>query len=333
MTDETTPRFDHRFGQHIRQDGEDRTLKVVLMTALCMVLEIVAGLWTGSMGLLGDGIHMGTHVLAIGITLLAYRFGRSLAGDPRFSFGTGKINALAAFASAIILAMSAVLIVIEAADRLMNPRPIAFAEAIRVASLGLIVNLASAYLLHGGAGHGEHHHGAHHHHDHGAHNHHGHDHAHHHHHDHDHEDIGLRAAFLHVLADALTSVGAILALVIGWNYGAVWLDPLVALIASVVIMLWAVGLLRESAKVLLDWQASPEVLDSVRSRFEQDGESRVVDLHIWRVAPGVRTLVASVVTTGPRSPDDYIARLPSALNIEHPIVEVRVAPAGRAAEP
>ncbi|WP_166443612.1 CDF family Co(II)/Ni(II) efflux transporter DmeF [Rhabdaerophilum calidifontis] len=335
MSETASPVLEHHFRQHVRRDAERRTLLVVALTGLCMVAEIAAGLWTGSMALLGDGVHMGTHVLAIGISAAAYIVGRRYALDRRFSFGTGKFGALSAFASAILLAAAAVLVAFEAAERVLAPTEIAFREAMLVAVIGLIVNLASALLLHSRHGHAHGHPHAEQGHDHSGSGHHhvhhdcGHHHGGHHHGGHDqHEDVNLRAAFLHVIADAMTSVAAIIALGIGWYQGIGWLDPLVACIASGVILIWSWGLLKESGKILLDWEAPAEIRDAVARALESDGETRVIDLHVWSVGTGVRTMVASVHSPTLRTPEEYRRRLPAHAAIEHPIIEVCPMPAG-----
>lgn len=297
---------DHSFGQGGRRPQERRAIAVTLLTLLVMAVEIVAGRLTGSMALLADGIHMGTHALALGLAAAAYIFARRHAADRRFSFGSGKAGDLAGFTSALLLGGSVVLLVIESMHRLLTPQPISYREALIVAGIGLVVNIVSALALTGGHSH---------HHDHvddrqttDA----------HHHHDHN-----LRAAIMHVLADALTSVAAIIALLAAWWLGWQWLDPLVALVASGIIALWAYGLLRDTGRVLLDMEAPGEARQQIVTALESDGDSRVTDLHIWSVGPGVYTLVAVVVTHQERHPDQYKTLLPSDLGIHHPIIEVR----------
>ncbi len=332
-------RHDHGFGQEDRRPQEKRALAVALLTVVVMVAEIAAGIWTGSMALLADGIHMGTHALALGLAVAAYVFSRRHAHDRHYSLGTGKAGDLAAFASAMILAISALLLVVEVVGRLLNPRPIAYDEALLVAGIGLAVNLVSALGLAGGH-HGHHHGHAHddddddHDHDHHHHGHtHDHGHAHDHgqavgHHVHDHHahgaDNNLRAALVHVLADALTSVAAIAALLAARYLDWVWLDPLVALAACIVILIWAKGLLRDSARVLLDMEASDDTRGKVIHALEGDGDSTVADLHLWSVGQGRLTMTASVLTHQDRPVTDYLNRLPDGLGIVHPIIEVRV---------
>lgn len=297
---------DHFFGQEVRRPQERRAIFVTLLTLVVMTVEIIAGTLTGSMALLADGIHMGTHALALGLAAAAYIFSRRHAADRRFSFGSGKAGDLAGFTSALLLGASVVLLVVESAQRLLSPRPISYREALIVACIGLLVNIVSAFALTGGHTH-------HHSHADGQHTNNGH-------HQHDHN---LRAAIMHVLADALTSVAAIIALLAAWRLGWNWLDPLVALIASAIIALWAYGLLRDTGRVLLDMEAPGEARQQIINVLEADGDSRVTDLHIWSVGPGIYTLVAVVVTHLERHPDEYKSLLPANLGIHHPIIEVR----------
>ena len=305
--------FDHSFGQTARRPHEVRVLAVTLLTLAVMGVEVLAGWLSGSMALLADGVHMGTHALALGLAYGAYVLARRHAGNRSFSFGTGKLGDLAGFASALLLAGTAVLVSWEAVGRFLAPQPIAYAEAMAVAALGLVVNLISAAMLMGG----DHHH----------HRDHAHDHDHDHHHEaHDHgQDNNMRAAILHVLADAATSVAAILALAAAWRWGWDWLDPLAALVASALILKWGVGLARDTGAVLLDREAPDALRDVVRAALEADGDSRLVDLHIWSVGPGAWTLVASVVTHDPDAqPADYKRLLPGDVALYHPIIEVQL---------
>jgi len=265
-----------------------------------MFAEIATGIWSGSMALLADGVHMGTHAMALGFAAISYAYARTHALDRRFSFGTGKVGDLAGFASALLLSFSAVLLCIESVERLLHPRAIVYAETLIVAVIGLGINLLSAALL-GNHAHAEH----------------AHDHEHEHEHDHN-----LKAAFVHVLADALTSVAAIVAIAAAWKLGWNWLDPLVAIVASVVIFVWGIGLLKETSKILLDTEAPAHERDEIRAAFESDGDSQVSDLHLWSIGPGAWTLVASVVTHQNLDPEDYKKRLPDDLAIHHPIIEV-----------
>lgn len=330
-------RHDHTFGQEHPAAGERRTLVVVAITAVTMVVEIAAGLWTGSMALMADGIHMASHVLALGISAFAYIYARRHARDARFSFGTGKVNALGGFTGALLLAVVALGIGWESLSRLMAPGDIAFDEAILVAVLGLIVNAASVFILgghgheHGGHDHHGHGHHDHAHHDHGhahpghhAHEHHGHDHHDHHEHEHGyahHEDHNLRSAYLHVLADALTSVLAIGALLGAKYFGANWLDPVMGIVGAVLVANWSRGLLGSTTRVLLDHQAPEHVREEVREAIER-GDDRVADLHVWSVGPGVHAAIISVVTHEPKPPEHYRGLIPTDLGIQHLSIEV-----------
>lgn len=311
----------HGFGQTVRRPVERRVHAVIALTIVTMIAEVVAGWLTGSMALLADGLHMGTHAFALGLAALAYALTRARALDRRYSFGSGKISELAGFASALLLGVSALVIAGEAVARLFDPRPIAYGDAILVAVIGLIVNLASAALL--GL---DHHHG--HEHGHGHHHAHDHDHDHHdHEHDHAHEhahglDTNARAALLHVLADALTSLAAIAAIGVAWATGWLWADPLAAMLAAAVILKWSVDLGRQSAGVLLDRQAPEAMRRDITRALESDGDSQVVDLHLWSVGHQAWTMVAAVVTHGDAGPDDYRARLPKRADLHHPIIEV-----------
>jgi cation diffusion facilitator family transporter len=265
---------------------------------------------------------MSTHAAALAIAALAYRFARKHAHDPRFSFGTGKVGELAAFSSAIILALIALLIGYESLVRLMNPVPIQFGEATVVAVIGLAVNLASAWLLAGDHDHGHHHgHGHKHDHDHEDH-HHGHTHGDHHHHG---GDTNIRAAYLHVLADAMTSVLAIVALLAGRFYGWSWLDPVMGVVGAVVIAQWSWGLIRTAGATLLDAVPDQTLARSVRERIEV-GEDRVTDLHLWRLGPGHAGLIVSVVSDAPHSPEVYKQRLSGIEGLSHVTVEVHACP-------
>jgi len=297
---------------------ERRTWMVVALTAAMMVAEIIGGTLFNSMAVVADGWHMSTHAGALGIAALAYRFARRHARDPRFSFGTGKFGELAAFTSAIILAMIALAVGYEAFARLLAPVSIDFEQATWLAVGGLCVNLASAWML---AGDHDHHHHDHAHHDHAhqAHDHHAHD-------DHDHHrvnahDTNLRAAYVHVLADAVTSVLAIVALLAGRFYGWVWMDPAMALIGVCVILSWSFGLVRTAGTVLLDMVPDRHLAGTIRKRLEVDGD-RVSDLHLWRLGPGHAGLIASVVSDHPQRPAVYKERLEGIEGLSHVTVEV-----------
>jgi cation diffusion facilitator family transporter len=266
----------HVFLGHGHARAESRARLVTVLTAAFMGVEIVAGLWFGSMALLADGVHMATHVGALGLAAAAYWLARRHANDRRFSFGSGKFGDLAAFASAIVLGLLSVGVAIESLRRLFEPVSVRYGEALVIAVIGLLVNIASAALLHEPH---EHHHD------------HDHDHDHHHHH---HRDNNLRAAYLHVVADAATSVLAIVALASGLLLGIAWPDPFVGLVGAAVIASWSYGLIRDSALVLLDAEDDPHMADDIRALVERELPGKVFDLHLWRLGPGHRGLIVSV---------------------------------------
>ncbi len=309
---------DHVFLGEDHTRNERRTLLVVGITIAMMIAEIVGGTLFGSMALLADGWHMSTHAAAIGIAAFTYRYARSHAHDPRFSFGTGKLGELAAFTSAVVLGIVALGITYESVMRIASPQPIAYGEAIGIAVLGLLVNLLCAWLLRGDHAHG-HSHGRAHDHD-----------------DHDHDDHGhhhlepkaahggdnnMRAAYVHVLADAATSVLAIAALLLARAFGWLWIDPLVGMVGAAVIASWAIGLMRDSGGVLIDAVPSGDSADTIRTRLEVDGD-RVSDLHLWQIGPGHQSAVISIVTDNPQPPAFYKARLASMPSLSHITVEV-----------
>ncbi len=294
---------------------ERRTWTVVALTACMMVAEIIGGTLFGSMALVADGWHMGTHVAALAIAGLAYLFARRHAQDPRFSLGTGKFGELAAFSSAIILGMIALGVAYESALRLVHPVAIHFREAIPIAALGLAVNIASAWLLRD-----EHNHG----HDHASDHDHADDHANHKHGAH-HRDINLRAAYVHVVADALISILAIAGLCAAWAFGWVFMDPLVGLIGAAVIASWSFSLLRAAGRVLLDAVPDPELAQRIRTRMECDGD-RLCDLHVWQLGPGHFAVMASIVSEVPQAPAVYKERLVGLAGLSHVTVEVHACP-------
>jgi cation diffusion facilitator family transporter len=312
----TTPAsftHDHFFlgADHLR--NERKVWLVIALTASMMLIEIVAGTVYGSMALVADGWHMSTHAGAMLITALAYRFARRQAGNSRFTFGTGKIGDLAGFASAIILALIALLIVWESLVRLTQPIHIDFNQAIAVAAVGLVVNLVCAWLLKD------------------DHSHHGHPHGHHHHghaHDDHHvsgeaRDNNLRAAYVHVLADALTSVLAIAALLAGRSYGWLWADPAMGAVGALVIARWSWGLIRDSGSVLLDAVDEGEGIQrEIRDAIEPAG-GQVTDLHVWQVGPGHFAAIVSLVALAPQEPAHYKALLSHIHELSHVTVEVQ----------
>ena len=292
---------EHEF--HRQNDLAERGTRAVLwITLVTMVLEISAGWWLGSMALLADGWHMGSHAAAIGVSALAYAASRKLKGDHRFAFGTWKIEVLGGFASAVFLLGVAALMAVASVQRLFSPEPIQFREAVVVACIGLVVNVVCALILarvqHHDHGHG---HG------------HGHGHAH-------HNDLNLRSAYLHVLADALTSVLAIVALLGGWIWGWVWLDPVMGMVGAVLVAIWAKGLIAETSRILLDREMDHPVVDEIREVIEAlpaTGQTRLTDLHVWRVAHDAYACALTVVT---RDPHLSAATIRTALSIHEELV-------------
>jgi cation diffusion facilitator family transporter len=286
--------------------AERRTRFVIAITATMMVVEIAAGIVLGSMALLADGWHMSTHAAALGMTALAYSLSRRHAGDDRFSFGAWKIEVLGGFASAIVLAMVALYMAGESVWRLFQPHEIRYDQALAVAGLGLVVNLVCAFLLKGGQGDHDHGHA----HAHGA-----NDHAHGH-------DLNLRSAYVHVVADALTSVLAIVALTGGRQLGWSWLDPAMGIVGSGIVGAWAYGLIRDTSRVLLDREMDLPLVEEIREAVESHGDARIVDLHLIRVGRQRFACVLSVITTHPRGPEDFKARLQEHEELVHVTVEV-----------
>ncbi|MGA9323561.1 MAG: CDF family Co(II)/Ni(II) efflux transporter DmeF, partial [Xanthobacteraceae bacterium] len=306
-------------------EHERRTWSVVALTAVMMVVEIVGGTMFGSIALVADGLHMGTHVAALAIAGLAYLFARRHMNDARFTLGTGKFGELAAFASAIILGMIALGIGYESVLRLLHPVAIHFREAVPIAALGLCVNLVSAWLLRESHDHGyghAHGHAAQHdqhdhdHHEHGDHDHAGHDHAQMGHH----QDSNYRAAYVHVLADALTSVLTIAGLSAAWAFGWTFMDPVVGLIGMIVILSWGLSLVRSAGGVLLDTVPDPTMAQRIRDCIETDGD-RLADLHLWQLGPGHAAVIASVVSDTPQPPAIYKQRLQGLAGLSHVTIE------------
>lgn len=280
--------------------AERNTLRVMWLTLIMMIVEITTGWISGSMALLADGWHMGTHFFALGITAFAYYFSRKHATDPRYSFGTGKVDVLGGFTSAIVLAVVALLMVVESLQRLFNPENILFNEALIVAIIGLVVNLVSAFLLNDhshshGSGDGHHH-----------------------------QDHNLKAAYMHVLADALTSLLAIIALLAGKLMGWIWLDPAMGIVGALVISRWAYGLLRDTSRILLDRNDNSKATEQIYSCIETDSDNRIADLHLWMISTSKQALILSIVTHYPKSADHYKNLLKGIKMLDHITIEVHV---------
>ncbi len=314
QNNETDLNHSHTFGQDHKRPGESRTIIVIAVTAAMMVVEIATGILFGSMALLADGLHMASHSAALSINVFAYIYARRHAHDERFSFGTGKVNALGGFSGAVLLAVFAVMMAVESLVRLVNPVAIAFNQAIFVAVIGLVVNGLSMFIL----GHKDNHH---HRHDHGHDRHHdqnihGHHHADHHH------DHNLRSAYLHVLADALTSFLAIFALLAAKYFGLIWMDPLMGIVGAIMVSRWSIGLLVSTSHVLLDRQAPADIHQKVVDGIQKNRDNRIVDLHLWAVGPGIYAAIVSVATEIPEPPEYYKQLIPSDLKLVHVTVEV-----------
>jgi cation diffusion facilitator family transporter len=300
----------HRFDEG-NPLAEKNTLRVAVLTAVMMVVEITGGWYYNSMALLADGWHMSSHTVALGLSLFAYVFARRYAHDPRFSFGTWKIEVLGGYTSAIFLVMVAGLMIYQSVERLIAPSPIHYNQAIAIAIIGLLVNLVSAWLLKDG-----HHHD----HEHGHHNHgHGHDdHAH-----HGHHDLNLRSAYMHVLADAATSVLAIIALFGGKLWGASWLDPVMGLVGAVLVSVWAYGLLRDTGRVLLDAEMNIPVVDEIREVIAASPiTAHICDLHVWRVGKGKFACILSLATDNDVSPEYFKEQLSIHEELVHISIEI-----------
>jgi cation diffusion facilitator family transporter len=298
---------DHAFDSN-SEVAERSTRLVMWITVVTMFVEILAGWAFNSMSLLADGWHMSSHALAIGLSAMAYAAARTYANDPRFAFGTWKIEILAGFASALFLLGVALAMVIGSLERLISPQAIQFEEAIIVGVLGLAVNLVCAYIL--GQAHHQHGHGP------------GHAHSAHEHHPH-HHDLNLKSAYFHVVADAFTSVLAIVALVGGWLYGWAWLDPVMGIVGAVLVALWAKSLLLETAKVLLDREMDHPVVQEIKDAVEADGQTRVTDLHVWRVGRKVYSCALTAVTQDAQlTPNTLRERLAVHEEIIHSTIEL-----------
>jgi cation diffusion facilitator family transporter len=297
----------HRFDEG-NPLAEKSTLRVALLTSVMMVIEIAGGWYYNSMALLADGWHMSSHTVALGLSVLAYVFARKYAHDPRFSFGTWKIEVLGGYTSAIFLVIVAGLMVYQSVERLITPSPIHYDQAISIAIVGLLVNLVSAWLLKGG-----------HHHDH-VHGHHDHAHGHEH---HGHHDLNLRSAYMHVLADAATSVLAIIALFGGKLWGASWLDPVMGLVGATLVSVWAYGLLRDTGRVLLDAEMNAPVVAEIREVIEASPiKARLCDLHVWRVGKGKYACILGLATDNEVSPEYFKRQLSMHEELVHVSIEI-----------
>jgi cation diffusion facilitator family transporter len=307
-------RHSHIFLGEAHERNERKMWIVIAICAAMMIAEIIGGIWFGSVALIADGLHMSTHAGALLIAAVAYTYARRYANHNRFAFGTGKLGDLAAFTSAIALAMVAMLIGYESLHRFLNPVPIAYSEAIPLAVLGFGVNVVTAFLLRDE-------------HD----NHHGHDHEH---HSADHEhgrrgeydrDNNLRAAFVHVVADAAVSILVIIGLVAGRQIGWIWMDPVMGLVATIVIINWSWSLARTAGAVLLDASPDPELPAKIVARLEREGD-RISDLHLWRLGPGHIGAIISLVSDHPEKPGSYKKRLSDLPSLSHVTVEVECCP-------
>ena len=305
-------RHDHIFGNDDRRHAESKTLLVVAVTFIFMVVEISAGIAYQSMALLADGVHMASHAAALGISAAAYIYARRKASDDRYAFGVGKVNSLAAFASAVVLFCFAAAMIAESIGRLISPVTPAYDQALIVACLGLAVNLFSAYILSSGTHHPDHKPAGNQHHDHDR--------------QHDHGDQNLRAAYLHVVADALTSILAIIALIAAKLDGWVWADPAMGIVGGLIVLRWSAMLLRDTSRILLDHQAPPNVLRAITESIERETTDRVTDLHVWRIGQHGYAAEIALVTDEVRAPEMYKRLIPSSLNISHITVEVNRCP-------
>lgn len=281
------------------EKGERRTKYVLVLTAVTMVAEITAGSVYGSMALLADGWHMGTHVAAFFIAIFAYRYARQHANNPAYSFGTGKVNVLGGFASAIALAVVALVMLAESLHRIINPQTIHFNEAIVVACIGLLVNVVSAFLLKDDHSHN-------HHHDHGS-----------HHHDHN-----LRAAYLHVLADAMTSLLAIVALVSGKYFGWDWLDPIMGIVGAIIITRWSYSLVKQTSPILLDASIEEDYQQAIKDIIENEADNRISDMHVWKVGANHYAAIIALVTHHPQSTEHYKTLLSGFHKLSHITIEI-----------
>lgn len=294
-------RHSHSFGQERFQQAEKYTWRVILITTITMFIEIAAGLIFGSMALLADGLHMGSHSLALVISVIAYYFTRKHAHDARYSFGTGKINSLGGYTSAVLLVIFTLLMAGESVKRLIAPISIKFDQALLVAIVGLIVNVVSIIILSRPRNNGN-----------AA--------SHYHNHDH-HSDHNLKAAYLHVLADALTSVFAIFALLMGKFWGLIWMDPLMGIVGAFMVSRWAVGLIRDTSNVLLDKQAPIAIQNEIKAIIENYGHDKIADLHVWSIGSNDYAVNLSIVSDDPKPPEYYKKMLAENHNLAYITIE------------
>ncbi|WP_295052522.1 CDF family Co(II)/Ni(II) efflux transporter DmeF [Sulfuricurvum sp.] len=304
-----SPSAERWYHSHIFDEGnplaERNTRIAVALTAFMMVAEIIGGWVYNSMALLADGWHMSSHALALGLSVMAYSAARRYAHDKRFAFGTWKIEVLGGYTSAIFLVAVAGLMLFQSAERLISPTPIHYNEAIEIAILGLLVNLACAWLLKDGHSHDHHHHD--------------HNHSHHEHH----HDLNLRSAYMHVIADAATSVLAIFALICGKLWGAAWLDPIMGIVGAGLVSVWAYGLLRDSGRILLDAEMDAPVVAEIYEVIEASPiKATITDLHVWRVGKGKYSCILSLHTSEGVSPDFFKEQLSIHEELAHITVEV-----------
>tara|TARA_R110002167_G_scaffold124000_4_gene303193 strand:- start:1955 stop:2860 length:906 start_codon:yes stop_codon:yes gene_type:complete len=300
MKSDSSIQWEHSHNFGIDSKLHENKVKLVFwLTTVIMVLEITAGTWSGSMALLADGWHMGTHSAAFLIAIFAYSYAKKHANNKDFSFGTGKVNSLGGFASAIALAIVALMMIIESVQRLIEPQSIHFNEAIVVAIIGLVVNVASVFILHDD----HHHHG-----------------EPHHHHDHDHN---MKAAYFHVLADTLTSLLAIVALLVGKYIGLLWMDPLMGIVGAIVIFRWSYGLVKESSEVLLDKSVKKPTLDKISDALSKKN-TVINDIHVWKIATAHQAAILKVTSTEPLNSDEYENILKAFLpQLSHISIEIR----------
>ena len=315
----------HIFGQDKIRSGEQRTLAVIIITSLMMVVEIVTGVAYGSMALFADGIHMGSHMVGLGISFLAYIYARKHAHDQEFSFGTGKVNALAGYSSAIFLVIIALFMGYESVNRFIHPVTIEYNQAILVAVIGLVVNGASMLIL-GEKGH------THTNNDENDHNHDHTDHEHEHEHAHSEQthakgaDHNLKAAYLHVLTDALTSILAIIALLGAKYFKLNWMDPFMGVVGAFLVIKWSLGLIQGTTKVLLDHQIPADIQKRIIEILESYKDTKVSDLHIWSIGPGIYSSEIGIVTKYPESPNKYKNLIPADTGVVHTTIEVHLCP-------